>query len=401
MDEDIKMKTAHSMLTIYITITIVILVLIVGISANIFMVFIIFKNPRMKGENHTLIANLAIADLLQSLNMCFMLVTLFNQGEWMLNDVTCQINAFLIMEFLLTAMFTICAISVNRYVKIVKPRWYARLFNENTITKIIFTIWVSPLALTIPPLLGWSKYEFDPGKCICFFKTDQVGSYGLTIGVVTIGITVPIILFCYFWVFKVVGVHSDRMEKMRSRRISEVSSNIEEIRITRTLLVVMATFMLCFLPGAVVIMIQVTKETHNVPPWAELLGVLCAFSNQAIDPIIYGFFNTQYRRAMLRLWSRKVLRKNAYCVNSMDGNIQQSITIHGRYSVGGALLVLFIATENELLRHNAIASKANMGLKRLRLTATETQDDNVTNCILSDHDDHDNDDNDEMKNCNI
>lgn len=370
----------HSILNLYITTVFVILILLSGVFCNMFMVFVIFKSPRLKGENHVLIANLAIADLLQSLNMSFMLGTLFNNGQWPLDNVTCQINAFLIMEFLLSAMFTICAISVNRYVKIVKPRWYARIFNEVTISKIIIAIWSLPLVFAIPPLLGWSRYSFDPGKCICFFKPDHVGSYGLVIGIVTMGITVPIILYCYFWVFKVVGVHSGRMEKLRSRRSSEVSSHIEEIRITRTLLVVMATFMLCFLPGTVVIVIQVTTETHTVPPWAELMGMMCAFANQAIDPIIYGFYNTQYRRAMVRLWSRKPLRKNAY-VNSTEGNMQHSITIHGRYSVGGALLVLFIATENELLRHNAIAANANMGLKRLRLT--EPQDD-VTDNKLND-----------------
>lgn len=377
----------HSVLTLYVTIAIVILIVLIGICCNIFMVFIIFKSPRMKGENHTLIANLAIADLFQSLNMGFMIATLFNQGDWLLDEVTCQINAFLVMEFLLAAMFTICAISVNRYVKIVKPRWYARLFNDETISKIITAIWGLPLLFAVPPLLGWSKYTFDPGKAICFFKTDHVGSYGLTVGVVTMGITVPIILYCYFWVFKVVGVHSDRMEKLRNRRCSEVSSNIEEIRITRTLLVVMATFMLCFLPGTVVIVIQVTMVRYTVPPWAELMGIMCAFSNQAIDPIIYGFFNTQYRRAMVRLWTRKPLRKNAY-VNSTEANIQQSITIHGRYSVGGALLVLFIATENELLRQNATAAKANMGLKRLRLPVhTETQDNVLANGGPNNNDD--------------
>ncbi|KAK3745853.1 hypothetical protein QZH41_003356 [Actinostola sp. cb2023] len=305
--------------------------------------------------------------------MGFMLVTLFNHGQWMFNNITCQINAFLVMELLLAAMFTICAISVNRYVKIVKPRWYSRLFNEATICKIVITIWMLPLLVAIPPLLGWSKYDFDPGKCICFFRTDHIGSYGLAVGVVTMGITVPIILYCYFWVFKVVGVHSGRMEKLRNRRTSEVSSNIEEIRITRTLLVVMATFMLCFLPGTVVVVVQVSTVAHTVPFWAELVGIMCAFANQAIDPIIYGFFNTQYRRAMVRLWSRKALRKSTQ-VNSTDGNIQQSITIHGRYSVGGALLVLFIATENELLRHNAIANNANMGLKRSRAPTNEHRD---------------------------
>jgi hypothetical protein len=373
----------HSSLALYITMGFVILIVLTGVVFNIFIVFIICKSPRMKGENHVLIANLAIADLLQSLNMVFMLASLFNGGQWLLDQIACQINAFLIMEFLLAAMFTICAISVNRYAKIVKPRWYSRLFNDDTIGKIIIMIWTLPLVFAIPPLVGWSKYEFDTGKCICFFRTDHIGSYGLTVGVVTMGINVPIIMYCYFWVFKVVGVHSVRMEKLRSRRTSELSSNVEEIRITRTLLVVMAMFMLCFLPGTLVIVVQVSIPDAIVPPWVELMGVMLAFANQAIDPIIYGFFNTQYRRAMFQLWTRRGARRRQTNANSTEANIQNSITIHGRYSVGGALLVLFIATENDLLRHNAsirgtpvpgVANMPSMGVKRRKQSMSELKE---------------------------
>lgn len=369
----------HSSIGLYIAVGFALLVVFAGVVFNIFIVFIICKTPRMKGENHVLIANLAIADLLQSFNMVFMLLSLFNGGRWMLNHIACQINAFLVMEFLLAAMFTICSISVNRYAKIVKPRWYSRLFNDDTISKIILLIWTLPLVFAIPPLLGWSKYEFDTGKCICFFKADHVGSYGLTVGVVTMGINVPIIMYCYFWVFKVVGVHSGRMEKIRTRRSSELSSNIEEIRITRTLLVVIATFLLCFLPGTLVVVIQVSVPGSFVPAWAELMCVLLAFANQAIDPVIYGFFNSQYRRAMTQLWTRRQARQGQTNASATEANVQNSVTIHGRYSVGGALLVLFIATENELLRHNASmkgtpvpgVAMPVMGMKRRRQSASD------------------------------
>ncbi|EDO40334.1 predicted protein [Nematostella vectensis] len=337
----------HSWVTVYITLFFALLIVLIGTTCNAFLVFIIFKSPRLKGENHKLIATLGISDFLQSCNMVFMIVSLVNGGAWTLDEVVCKVNAFLITELLLASMLTICVISVNRYLKIVKPRVYCSVFNSKTISVIILLIWVLPLLFSVPPLLGWSDYAFKPSKCICLVESDDFNSYGIVLGCATLGINVPLIIFCYFNVFRAVGVHSTRMDCHRHQRCI----NVEEIRITQTLLIVIAAFLVCFLPITIVTLAQSFMSPGRIPAWIELITVMLAFTNQAIDPVIYGFCNTQYRRAMYRLTYKVFLNKLPSLTLSRGAatmNFGTTRTVQCRYSVGAALLVLFLTTEDEL-----------------------------------------------------
>ena len=289
-----------------------------GIFGNSMVLVVISRTQRLKGKGHALIANLAVADTLQSANLFFMLVAIINGGNWVFGDMVCQFHAFITTEFVLISMLTLCAISLNRYFMIVRPTLYPKIFKRSRMRMILALIWILPLAFAIPPLFGWSRFEFQYGMSLCLFKFSFSISYALTL-VATITTTpLLVILFCYYKIFKIVGAHSNRMEE-RMRAVPGTTASIEEIRITRTLAVVIASYCVCFLPATVINFIEMIDPDFYIPTWLNLSSMILVMANHANNPLIYGFLNRHYRKAF----------KAIFCFGCKS---KQDITVSSSYN---------------------------------------------------------------------
>lgn len=269
-------------------------VILIGIFGNLMVVFISIKGSRVRTKGRALIASLALADSLESTNLIFMLVSVANYGKWIFGDELCQLNGFLTTEFVISSMYSLTAISVNRYFMVVKPSYYRTVFNTRNQALIIAFIWCFPLPLAIGPLVGWSKFEFQTGKCICIFWFSRSISYSSMLLVVAVPLPLGIICFCCFKIFKQVKHHSKQVSSMVS---SAPTVNVEEVKITKTLAVVIGAYLVCFIPAATINLIEMIKPSFKIPLWIDILSMLLVFCNHANNPMIYGALNKQYRRA--------------------------------------------------------------------------------------------------------
>ena len=290
-------------------------IVILGILGNSLILVVISRTQRLKGKGHALIANLALADTLQSANLFFMFVAIAYGGKWVFGDAVCQIHAFLTVEFVLVSMLTLCAISLNRYFMIVRPNLYQSIFKRSRMRIIIALIWILPLAFAIPPMFGWSRFEFQEGKSLCLFKFSFSVSYAILL--VTTITTTPllIILYCYYQIFIIVGAHSNRMEE-RMRNGPGTTASIEEIRITRTLAVVIASYCVCFLPATVINFIEMVDPDLHIPSWLDLSSMILVMANHANNPLIYGLLNRQYRNAFKAIVCFQCSSKNLSAYSS-------------------------------------------------------------------------------------
>ena len=92
-----------------------------------------------------------------------------------------------------------------------------------------------------------------------------------------------VILFCYYKIFKIVGAHSSRMEE-RMRAVPGTTASIEEIRITRSLAVVIASYCVCFLPATVINFIEMVDSDFYIPTWLNLSSMILVMVNYANNP---------------------------------------------------------------------------------------------------------------------
>lgn len=71
----------------------------------------------------------------------------------------------------------------------------------------------------------------------------------------------------------------------------------EDLRLTRLMLLIFCSFIVCFLP---LMIVNVSDDSTNYPILHILSSVL-AWMSAVINPIIYALMNRQYRHAYIRL----------------------------------------------------------------------------------------------------
>ena len=270
------------------------IVILIGILGNLMVVFISTKGNRVRTKGRALIASLAFADTLESTNLLFMLVSVISYGKWIFAEELCQLNGFMTTEFVISSMYSLTAISINRYYMVVRQNYYRRVFNARNQALMIACIWCIPLPFAIGPLLGWSKFEFQSGKCLCIFFFSRSVVFSTTLLFVAVPLPIGIIGFCCFKVYKQVREHSRQLTSMTTHA---PSVNVEEVRITKTLAVVIGAYLICFIPAAIINLIEMVQPSFKIPLWIDILSMILVFCNHANNPVIYGALNKQYRRA--------------------------------------------------------------------------------------------------------
>jgi hypothetical protein len=102
--------------------------------------------------------------------------------------------------------------------------------------------------------------------------------------------------------------------------------NVEEIRITKTLIIIVLAYLICFVPPAIVNLIEMVSPSYKIPCWADIITVNLVFANHANNPLIYGIFNRQYRRAFKELLMGLI--PGMHYSTSMDSTIQGGYSLN-------------------------------------------------------------------------
>lgn len=291
-----------STLSIGLLAPVVSLIILLGMIGNILVIIVLWQQQRRSHRitGSYFLINLAIADIFASANLIFMLSTIINHGEWIFGEHVCKLNGFLTVLFGATSLLTLCAISVNRYFKIVEGGKYNRIYTNNNTLRILAVTWFVPLVLSVAPIFGWSAHEYQVGKCVCHFLFSRSISYTITFSTVIVVTPFTVILFCYLKIYKIIKAHGAIIGNLRR---SQPSVNVEDIKIATTLFTVIIVFIICYIPASVVNIVQMIQPGFVIPPWLDMLSFLLVVSNHANNPLIYNALNRSFRQAF-----REVLR---------------------------------------------------------------------------------------------
>jgi len=288
------------------------IIILIGIFGNILVIIVSVQGTRVRTRGKSLIVSMAVADMFESTNMIFMLITVSFYGEWIFGYTMCQIHGFITTQFVIASMYSLMTISVNRYFIVVKPALYKRVFSSRNISIMIALIWIFPFIFAISPLLGWSAYDFQSNKATCIFYFSTSVWFSITILAIAIPLPLGVIIFCCFKIFKQVRLHKSRVDGL-GIRTSTV--NVEEIKITKTLIIIIMAYLICFIPPGVVNLLEMAFPNYKINFWADIITMNLLLANHANNPVIYGLFNRQYRNAfkdlLLSFLPRTTVRKTS------------------------------------------------------------------------------------------
>lgn len=333
--------------------TMTVLIMVVGILGNLLTIVALIRCPRVRNVAAAFIISLCIADFMFCTCVLPFSSSRFIYGTWIHGDFLCQLFPFMRYGNIGVSLLLIAMITVNRYIMIAHHNVYSRIYKKVWIGAMIAFCWVLSFGMQIPTLLGvWGMFGLDGKLGTCTILKDNNGNSSKT-ALFVIAFLIPccVIVSCYARIFWVVHKSESRMRehaaemrpgatKTKTKEQRELKTKRNEWRITKMVLAIFLSFLICYLPITIVKVAD--KDVHF--PGLHVLGYIMLYLSACINPIIYVIMNKQYRQAYktVLLWRRPRLLSltpvgSSYGDKSKDG---QSKTMVSQVSIAMSPIVL-------------------------------------------------------------
>lgn len=132
-------------------------IVFIGSVGNLLTLFVIIRYRPLHDVTGMFLANLAVADLLQSTFGMPLIATSAFQKKWIFGDALCTISGATNSLFCITSMLTLSAISVDRWLAIVYPLHHHTLLTIPRARVVLIYIWAHALLVALFPAFGWSR----------------------------------------------------------------------------------------------------------------------------------------------------------------------------------------------------------------------------------------------------
>ena len=279
---------------------------ICGGFGNLLVVIAIAISPKLRTPSYIFVANLGIADLgVNFVVIPVTIVSMFRPG-WPPSDVGCRIMFYLFIIGISISLETIFLIAVNRYCLIVKPR--AKFDKYCSIKPVIASlvyVWVSSIFFIILPEFGFGTFHYDDTLRQCYADFTDKASYWHVNALIFYGFFSTFILIptLYCLTFRAVRKSRRRVQPDLNAPTGGTNNNIgnvakvvsdKELRMTKLMVLIFMLIVICWTPFCIV---HFFKKDFDVPVAIERLAVMLVYSNSSVNPYLYAWLNSNFRKA--------------------------------------------------------------------------------------------------------
>ncbi|XP_076372857.1 QRFP-like peptide receptor [Tachypleus tridentatus] len=305
----------------YVKVTFYVLVIVVALVGNIGVILAVAFNRALRSTINCYLLNLSVADLfICAFCMWVHLVDNLFKPTYVFGVFMCKFNGFAQMTCLTSSVLTLSAIACDRFVGVLFPL-RARITKQRT-GLVISIIWLISMTVSIPFLIyrrhyafqwknflefhcgeSWpQKIEYDPSleKCITSYPSKQLYYTFITFTLFFIPVVIMTVAYTMIiwklWVNKVPGE--------RNQANINVQHNAKK-KVIKLVTVVLGAFICCWMPFQVIVLYSqfghFSSISGELPDWFPLLNYIAtyiAYSNSALNPILFGSFGTNLRQGL-------------------------------------------------------------------------------------------------------
>ncbi|XP_031733170.1 trace amine-associated receptor 1-like [Anarrhichthys ocellatus] len=212
-----------------------------------------------------------------------------------------------LLVFPLTMEFSITSCLYNedlfyRYYAVCQPLTYRAKINNHVVVIMILVSWGAPALIGISFILLGINQE----KCVgtCLIDALMANILGL---IFSFYLPAIVMLFIYLKIFLVAQRQARSIQKTNCQR-TKCGATVSKMerKATKTLAIVMGTFLLSWLPFFLTTVLSFSHVYVPLPLF-ELLNWL-ALSNSMLNPFIYALFYSWFRSAFRMIISGKIIQ---------------------------------------------------------------------------------------------
>jgi len=285
--------------------SVVTLIITVALIGSIVPCLAMFKFPSLcnKTQHYHIIA-LAASDLLFTLLCVTLALAVVILGRWPFGDTICQIQGGFLYCYTSFSLLNMTLIALSRYVKMVRPaNIYQKIYTKKNVLLSIAACGIFSGVFIIP--FYAQRFSFHPGVLTCLVcKKETTNERALLLSsyAVLFAITYPVIIFCYLQVFRKVRAHFAQIADS-NLHVDAMRSFKEEVKITKILFAILVAFLVCWTPAFTFEILGTLRGDYKLQRQVYLIMSYNGAANSAINPVIYGLMQKQFRDAY-----RKVIK---------------------------------------------------------------------------------------------
>ncbi|XP_014329951.1 prostaglandin D2 receptor 2-like [Xiphophorus maculatus] len=239
------------------------------------------------------ILNLAASDLLATFTLPFFSLYHACGASWILGSTFCRIYSSVFFLNMFVSAFLLAAISLDRCLVVVRPVWAQNYRSTQLVGKICCVIWALAVLFTIPFFMFRDTITLGKGKCLCYYSYSQYlpsepfdlkalcrqRKVGLAFMKLFFAFLIPLTIIILSYV-----VVNSSLAQRGCRR---------SFRFVRLVIAVVVTFVLCWAPYHLFIVIEVMapkdSSAKKVATNALAISATIGFLNSVLNPILYVF----------------------------------------------------------------------------------------------------------------
>lgn len=284
--------------------------IIVTVCGNLLVTFSIIYFKQLHTRTNYLIVSLAVSDLLLGLVVLLPNAVQMVESCWYFGDIYCDIYMSCDVMLCTASILNLSVISIDRYHAVVHPLTYRRKMSVNVVLFMIFLSWsisgVVGFGMIYFKLniLGiedfYQKYFACDGRCILF----QSHVSSTVSSVLSFYIPGIIMVSVYMKIFFVAKRQFLSIQNSSSTTSAQIP-NKKQTKATKTLAIIMGAFLSSWTPFFVCNVID-PYIGYSTPPALFQTFTWIGFVNSTINPIIYAFFYSWFRKAFSLFLSGKI-----------------------------------------------------------------------------------------------
>lgn len=281
------------------------LINLTAMTGNLLIATAMYRNRRLQTATNMLILALAAVDTLMAAFCLPISLGVLVTGRWLYNHNTCWAQCFCIYFAAYSSLYTITLTALNRYVRVVKTQHFNKLFSTKATLIKVVAVWIGiSFILSIFFLCGLIRANFSPAQAACVMflnrkSTSKVLTAGTAFFIMFFFAILPttVTLFCYVRVFRTVKEHFARVSPSLEQGNRNLEMNLVELKVTKTLFIVVIGFLLCWSPIFVVEILEgFFIDWWKLPRPVHMLWTYLGALSCALNPFIYGTTNKDFKK---------------------------------------------------------------------------------------------------------
>ncbi|CAM1310919.1 Uncharacterised protein g5556 [Pycnogonum litorale] len=277
------------------------ILVISAILGNTLVIWIVIAHRRMRTVTNYFLLNLSIGDLMMAtFNVIFNYIYMI-EGHWPFGPIYCVINNFIASITVCTSVFSIMAISIDRYVATVRMR--GMKMTKVVGRSVIAIIWVGSAILASPTAMFSStiliEYKNDHREiCLLQWPDGPEGKsqmdYIYNIAFWQLTYVLPVLSMAITYGIIAKELWGVRWQSERQERNMELIKS--KRKVIRMFMVILFTFASCWLPYHICFIYKYQNTSMLESSYIQHLYLSfywLAMSNSALNPIIYYWMNAK------------------------------------------------------------------------------------------------------------